>query len=95
MSGPAGSKLCGISYYDAAGNVSAAIVAGTYRTERLAAGDAAEVIQVRFTPNKKLLSKKTGKRTVIKRKTFPATLRVRATEGAAASDAATLQTLTR
>lgn len=95
MSGPAGSKLCGIAYYEAAGNVSAAIVAGTYRTERLAAGDAAEVIQVRFTPNKKRLSKKTGKRTVIKRKTFPATLRVRATEGAAASDAATLQTLTR
>lgn len=95
VSGPSGTRLCGISYYDSTGNASAAMVAGTYRTESIAQGDAARVIRVQFTPNKKLLTKKTGKRTVIKRKTFPATLRVRNSVGEPATDAATLQTLTR
>lgn len=95
LTGTAGSRLCGIAYYDAGGNVSAAMAAGTYRTESITNADAAEVIHIQFAPNRKKLSKTVGKRTVIKRKTFPATLRVSATQGAAASDAATLQALTR
>jgi hypothetical protein len=90
--GGAGTGLCKISYFDAAGSpISAALLNGTYRTTLIDSGDPAASIRIQFTPNKRKLVRRNK---VIKR-TFSTAIRADSTVGAAATDTGTVQVRTR
>jgi hypothetical protein len=95
VSGSGGSRLCSITYLGAAGNLTAAMLAGTLRTPEIALADEAFSLRVQFTPAKKRLVKKRGKRRVTLRRTFPAAIRVADTAGDALPDAASIRVFTR
>ncbi len=86
--GGAGTGLCKISYFDAAGSpISAALLNGTYRTTLIDSGDPAASIRIQFTPNKRKLVR--GNK--VKQRNFFTTIRADATVGPAATDAGTVR----
>jgi hypothetical protein len=93
--GTAGSVLCGIAYFEGATNVTAGLLTGSYRTAEIAQGDEATSLRVQFSPNKKKLTRKKGKRSKILSKTFSSLVRADSTQGPAAMDAASLNAQTR
>lgn len=93
--GGAGNALCGISFFDGSGNVTAGIVAGTYRTVELVDGDAAASLDVQFSPNKRKLTRKKGRKTRILKKTFTTFVKADSTQGPASMDSATVRVQTR
>ena len=93
--GGGGNALCSISFFDGSGNVSAGIVAGTYRTEELVSGDTPTSLSVKFSPNKRKLTKKKGRKTKILKKTFSTFVRADSTQGPASMDSATVRVQTR
>ena len=92
--GGPGNALCRISFLDATGNVTAALLSGNYRTVEVAQGNAA-ALTVQFVPNKRKLTKKAGNRTRILKKTFTTFVRADSTRGAVATDSAMLQARTK
>lgn len=95
LRGSAGSPLCGIVYLGNGGNLTGAIVTGTFRSPEMSRSDDPLSLRVLFSPNKKKLTKKRGKRSVTLRRTFVAALQTEATATAADPDKATIQLLTR
>ena len=95
LKGNAGNPLCAISYLGQTGNLTGAIVAGTFRSPELSSTDDPLAIRVLFSPNKKKLTKMRGRRSVILRRAFASTLTAEATGAAADPDKATIQVLTR
>lgn len=93
--GSAGSALCGIAYFDGAANVTAGLLTGGYRTEEISEGDAGSALRVQFSPNKKKLTKKKGKRSKILKTTFSTLVRADSTQGPGAMDAASISVQTR
>lgn len=93
--GSAGSVLCGISYFASGANVTAGLLTGNYRTAEIAEGDEATSLMVQFSPNKKKLTKKKGKRSKILKKTFTTLVRADSTQGPAVMDAASISAQTR
>lgn len=92
--GTPGNGFCKINFL-APGNVTSAMIAGTFRTPTLASADAPLSMRVQFLPNKKKLTKKRGKRKVTLRKTFTTTVRATPTVSTADADAATIRVQTR
>lgn len=93
--GGAGNALCGISFFDGSGNVTAGIVAGTYRTAELVDGDTPVSLDVQFSPDKRKLTKKKGRKTKILKKTFTTFVKADSTQGPASMDSATVRVQTR
>jgi hypothetical protein len=93
--GSTGSTLCGIAYFDGAANVTAGLLSGSYRTAEIADGDEATALRVQFSPNKKKLTKKKGKRSKILKKSFSTLVRADSTQGPAVMDAASIRAQTR
>lgn len=94
--GTAGNALCGIAYFDGATNVTAAMVAGTYRTAEIDDNDEAVSLRVQLSPNKKKLTKKKkGKRPKILKKTFTTLVRADSTQGPGAMDAGSIRAQTK
>jgi hypothetical protein len=94
--GTRGTAFCAVAYF-APGNVTAAMLgaAGHRSPRELVQGGAPHSIRVQFTPNRRRLVRKVGRREVTARRTFPATLRAAAVTQSATPDAATLRLLTR
>lgn len=90
-----GSALCAIGYFQGSTNVTAGLVAGTFRTPSLAEGDESLALRVQFSPNKKKLTKKTGRKSKILKKSFSTLVRASSTQGPAARDAASVVVQTR
>jgi hypothetical protein len=95
LQGNGGSRLCSISYLGDAGNITGAIITGTFRSPAISRGDDAIAFRVLFSPNKKKLTKKRGKRTIIRRRTFASLLQTGATTGSADPDRASIRVSTR
>lgn len=77
--GSRGDSRFSILYQTSSGaNVTAALHGGRHLTGLIKGGDAATAIRANITPNSKRLRKKKGKRSVIVRTTFTATLRATA-----------------
>ncbi len=93
--GSAGNALCAISYFNGAANVTAGLLAGTFRTAELVQGDEPVALRVQFAPNKKKLTKKKGRKSTILTKTFTSLVRADSTQGPAAMDAASINARTR
>jgi hypothetical protein len=93
--GTAGSVLCGIAYFEGITNVTAGLLTGNFRTAEISDGDEATALRVQFSPNKKKLTRKKGKRSKILSKTFNTLVRANSTQGPAAMDAASLNAQTR
>ena len=100
ISGTRGNTLFGVAYNSSAGNVTAAVVAGTFTTASITEGGALVSLSARVTPNKKnkgIVKKvKKGKRTVTTylRKTFSGTVKASASSNPGLSDTATYQVTT-
>lgn len=90
-----GSALCGIAYFQGSANVTAGLLAGTFRTASLAEGDDPVAVRVQFSPNKKKLTKKSGRKSKILKKSFSTLVRANSTQGPLATDAASIQVQTR
>jgi hypothetical protein len=69
--GTGGSRLFSVFYTAGSANVTAAIITGTHETGILASGDQPESIRLQVVPNRRLLRERSGRRTVIRRKTHP------------------------
>lgn len=93
--GSRSSRFSSIAYF-APANQTAAFVAGTFRTPiDLVAGDAALRIRVQFTPNRRQVVRRVGRRSIVQRRSIPAVVQVRPAVFSAPADAATLQLLLR
>ena len=95
LRGSGGSPLCAIVYLGDAGNVTGAIVTGTFRSPEMSRTDDPLAFRILFSPNKKKLTRKRGGRSVTLRRTFASTLQAGATATTADPDKATIQVLTR
>lgn len=95
LKGTAGSPLCGITYLGQSGNLTGAIVAGTFRSPQISNADDPVAIRVLFSPNKKKLTKKRGKRSITLRRAFVSNLTAETTTATADPDKATIQVITR
>jgi hypothetical protein len=95
LKGTSGSPLCGITYLGQSGNLTGAIVAGTFRSPQISNADDPIAIRVLFSPNKKKITKKRGKRSITLRRAFVSNLTAETTTATADPDKATIQVLTR
>jgi hypothetical protein len=94
-SATAGSRLFAVSYFDPAGNITAGLLTGTYTTPEMDENAAPVVIRATITPNKKKLTKKKGKKTMILKKTHLLSLRLSSTFDPSTVDAATIRVQTK
>ncbi|MBL9160907.1 MAG: SUMF1/EgtB/PvdO family nonheme iron enzyme [Verrucomicrobiales bacterium] len=95
VSGSGGSALFAVSYSGPEGNITAGLLTGTYRTPEMDQDNAPVSIRATITPNKKKLTKKKGKKTVILKKTHVLSLRVTSTFDPAIEDAAKISVQTK
>ena len=91
-----GNTLFAVSYFDATGNVTAGLLAGTYTTPEMDEKATPVVIRAIIAPNKKKLTrKKKGQKPGILRKTHLLTLRLTSTFDPAIGDDATISVQTK
>ncbi len=91
-----GSALFALSYFDLTGNITAALLTGTYSTPEMDENTDAVAIRATITPNKKKLTKKKkGKKPKILKKTHVLSLRLTSTFDPAIEDAATISVQTK
>ena len=91
-----GNTLFSVSYFDATGNITAELLAGTYTTPEMDENGTPVVIRAIIVPNKKKLTrKKKGKKPGILRKTHLLTLRLTSTSDPAIGDDATISVQTK
>lgn len=95
LRGNGGNSFCRINYLGKTGNITGAIITGTFRSPAMSRSDDAIAFRVFFSPNKKKLSKKRGKRSIILRRTFASLLQTGATTGSAVTDRASIRVSTR
>jgi hypothetical protein len=95
VSGTGGSAFFAVTYSGPEGNITAGLLAGTYRTPEMEQGDAPVSIRATITPNKKKLTKKKGKKTVILKKNHTLLIQVKSTFDAAIGDAASISAQTK
>jgi hypothetical protein len=96
VSGSGGSALFTVSYAGPAGNITAGILAGTYRTREIDENDAPVPIRATITPNKKKLTKKKkGRKPLILKKTHTILIRAVSTFDPATADSASISAQTK
>jgi hypothetical protein len=95
LRGTGGNALCSIAYLGDAGNVTGAIISGTFRTPEMSRSNDPLAFRVLFSPNKKKLTRKRGNRTITKRRTFASILQADSTTGTSDSDSASISVQTR
>ena len=95
VSATPGNRRCRIRYLGSTGNVTAALVSGTFRTPELEESDAPVALRMQFNPNTKILTQKRGPRPVTLRRNFRSTIRAFPTSASGAGDAASLRVSTR
>jgi len=86
VSAGAGNRLFGAAYFDATGNVTAALLTGTYETPSLDESASPVSIRAAVTPNKKkIIKKKKGKKPKTLKKTFRSVIRATSSSNPAIS----------
>jgi hypothetical protein len=87
----AGNSLFAVSYFEAADNVTAQVIAGTFTTDLLSKSTAAVTFRAAVTPNKKkIIKKKKGKKPQTLKKTYTSIIKATASSNAAITDTATI-----
>lgn len=95
LTGTPGNRLFTITYLGQAGNLTAALVAGTYRTDAIDGSDEAVAIRVAVKPKKKKIKKLVGTRTKFRRKAVANLVQAVSTTHAAAKDGGMIHVQTR
>lgn len=90
-----GSTLFKTVYLGPAGNITAGLTSGAYRTPAVDEGDAPLAIRAKVTPNKRKLTRKPGRRSVVLQRAFTATFAARATSDAGLQDSGSIKVRTR
>jgi alpha-tubulin suppressor-like RCC1 family protein len=93
--GSAGSSLFRVDYSGDEGNISAAIVAGTYPTGLIGESSEPVNISVTVSPNRRKLQKRVGRRFLVLRKTYLTEIQATAGFDPNAKDAAQIEVRTR
>jgi hypothetical protein len=84
-----------VAYFGPGGNLTAALVAGSYRTPELESADAGVAIRARVTPDRRRLTRRQGGRTTILRRSVFLTVTATSTFDPSIRDAASIQVRTR
>ena len=92
---PGGNSLFNVVYSGSEGNITAGLLAGTYRTGAIESSDEGVLIQVTVSPNKKKLTKKKGKRTKILKKSLSLPITAVSTFDPALQDSASIKVQTK
>jgi arylsulfatase A-like enzyme len=90
-----GNTYFAVTYFGPGGNMTASLLTGTYRTPELQQRDSPVSIRATITPNKRRLTRKVGKRTVIVRKTHTLLIHAKSTFDPSTSDSASIRIQTR
>lgn len=90
-----GNAFFRVTYLGPEGNITVALLTGTYQSPELTSGDGGRSVQTIVSPNKKKLTKKMGKRSRILSKSHPLTITATSTFDSAIVDAATIQVRTK
>jgi hypothetical protein len=90
-----GSALFAVSYFGPTGNITAGLLTGAYTTPEMDENTAPVAIRATIKPNKKKLTKKNGKKTMILKKTHLLSLRLSSTFDPSIEDAATIRVQTK
>ena len=90
-----GSALFAVSYFGPTGNITAGLLTGAYTTPEMDENTAPVAIRATIKPNKKKLTKKNGKKTMILKKTHLLSLRLSSTFDPSIVDAATIRVQTK
>ncbi len=93
--GTKGNAFFAVKYTGPGGNLTAKVVAGTYRTAAIDSTNAVVRLRSLVTPNKKKLTKKVGKKTTYLKKTFASTIQVKSVAYPKATDTAKLNVQTK
>lgn len=89
--GGRGNSRFAFTYTGTGGNLTARIVSGAYRTREVSGGANPEVIRVTVKPNRKALSYRKGKRTLLRSVRFTSPVTASSTRSPAVSDGAAIQ----
>jgi len=81
-------------YLGPAGNITAGLTSGAYRTPAMDEGDAPLAIRAKMTPNRRALTRKPGRRSAVLRRAFTATIAARATSDAGLNDSGSIRVRT-
>lgn len=95
LRGDRGNAFFKVAYLATTGNVTAAVLAGTYRTPMIDADDGSVLLRVAVTPNKKKLTKQKRKTKVILRKTLVLPFSASSSLDPAIRDAASIRVQTK
>jgi len=90
-----GSALFAVSYFGPTGNITAGLLTGAYTTPEMDENTAPVAIRATIKPNKKKLTKKNGKKTMILKKTHLLSLRLSSTFDPSIEDAASIRVQTK
>jgi formylglycine-generating enzyme required for sulfatase activity len=96
VSGTRGNQFFAVTYQSVGGGIiTSTVVAGRHETALLALGDAAELVRIRVVPNRKLLRKTSGGRTVTLRRTHAMSIRATSVFDRVSSDSVSVSVRTR
>lgn len=95
VSGRKGNALFRVTYFGPAGNATAALVAGTHRTPEIDGSDAALLYRITVKPNRKKLTKTSGGKSIISKKSFSSLIRATAVSYSAAYDSGLIRIRTK
>lgn len=95
LRGSGGTSLFAVQYADARGNQTAGIIGGYYSTGLISLEDNGALLVTTVTPSKKRLAKKSGKRTVILKKTATFVLSASVFPAPVSGDSVVIQVKTR
>ncbi|MCB1206818.1 MAG: SUMF1/EgtB/PvdO family nonheme iron enzyme, partial [Verrucomicrobiae bacterium] len=95
LSGTGGNSLFAVSYYDSVGNITAAMRAGTYETSEMDGDSPDLALRSVVVPNKRKLTKKKGRKTIILKKGFAARIRAESGFDSSIFDEGLMRVLTR
>lgn len=90
-----GSRFIRARYFGTNGNITAGLVSGSHRTALLDEGSAADRVRAAFTPDKKIVRKRSGGKTVIARKSLSSLVSARSTSDPGLYDGGWLRVRTR
>lgn len=96
VSGTRGNQFFAVTYQSVGGGIiTSTVVAGRHETALLALGDAAELVRIRVVPNRQLLRKTSGGRTVTIRRTHAMSIRATSVFDRVSSDSVSVSVRTR
>jgi len=93
--GTGGNALFPVTYLGPEGNITAALLAGTYQTGEMENGDPPVWLRASIAPNKKKLTKKSGNRITILKRSLLLTIQVRSVLDPGFSDSAGIRVQTK